>query len=491
MAEHLVHLLTAIGDMDKMMASKSAELKFNAMQCKLLGVKIVGMRDHLQLQANFSSYTKDHCGLYFESLCSIVSKANRYVDRFCKEQWVEEAIYLGQTSTWLSDILFDLDWWCEVLRCALLEAKGDATSELQGTRYEGFLELLGYVDVVAQSDLNDLVSKLKAVGNVGQKDGQLPAVLLHKLLKVAEEDADAAVLSFLKSSEFLADLFTLSDQPIYKGAFGHVHRSSWFGLPCAKKAMDGILEKEAFFLTLLSHPHVHQSFYYGEQPDRRSSCLVTELMDKDLSDFLRDRRLLKQAPLTMEEIVDIAHQVAKGMRYLHDMGVTHRDLKCANVLVSPPDGGGIHVKITDFGNAKGDVNTSTYGPQSANIGTRYFKAPEVFKVDGRTVVEVRNKRFPFKADIYSFAMICVELLTGLPPYHTLARNIHTSQEEVVPNIVSIPSIVLEKIRPPLPDNCPPFLHNLITACWDDDPKNRPTFIQTCEALQTFQAYSCK
>ena len=68
---------------------------------------------------------------------------------------------------------------------------------------------------------------------------------------------------------------------------------------------------------------------------------------------------------------------------MHDMGVTHRDLKCANILLNPSNGDDIQVKITDFGNAKGDVNTSTYGAQTTKLGTLYFKAPELYWFDNQ------------------------------------------------------------------------------------------------------------
>ena len=149
-----------------------------------------------------------------------------------------------------------------------------------------------------------------------------------------------------------------------------------------------------------------------------------------------------------------------------------------NILLNINDGGDIVVKLADFGSAKGEVNFSTYGAQSTNIGTLRYKAPQLFQIiEGHLVEKSPTNRYPFKADVYSFAMVCMEILTDKPPYsnHGFVRI----------------SDIKSGTRPQLPPTCPKLLGSLLVACWENSPNNRPTFLRICEELQSFQVFLCR
>jgi serine/threonine protein kinase len=87
----------------------------------------------------------------------------------------------------------------------------------------------------------------------------------------------------------------------------------------------------------------------------------------------------------------------------------------------------------------------------------------------------KEPSYTAKADVYSYAMTCYEVLTGLSPFADYVR-----------------SILYEKLiagtRPELPMNLPPSLSSLIKACWDIDPGQRPTFTTICEELRNMQQF---
>ena len=150
------------------------------------------------------------------------------------------------------------------------------------------------------------------------------------------------------------------------------------------------------------------------------------------------------------------------MEFLHHNGIVHRDLKFGNVLL----GERMIAKLCDFGTARALDHAAQ---QSKPTGTYRWMAPEIAK-------EERSRISP-KCDIYSFAMVLYEIVTLQLPFKD------------DPELMAMMK-VLQGQRPTLPESdpeCEPFLRHLITACWDEDPNNRPTFQEIKHALdrQTF------
>jgi len=89
--------------------------------------------------------------------------------------------------------------------------------------------------------------------------------------------------------------------------------------------------------------------------------------------------------------------------------------------------------------------------------------------------EIAKENFPLKADVYSYGIICPEILRGnIPfPWPKYRR-------------ANLLQVILKGERPPLPDECPTLLANLITGCWDTNPCKRPGFLQVCNELLDFK-----
>ncbi len=89
--------------------------------------------------------------------------------------------------------------------------------------------------------------------------------------------------------------------------------------------------------------------------------------------------------------------------------------------------------------------------------------------------EIAKKNYPLKADVYSYGITCGEILTGKIPFP------HTEYKRS-----ELLDVIKREERPPLPDDCPTLLANLITRCWNTDPCYRPGFLQVCNELLDFK-----
>ena len=167
------------------------------------------------------------------------------------------------------------------------------------------------------------------------------------------------------------------------------------------------------------------------------------------------RRMAKQPPLTISDMLRILGDVARALQYAHERGVVHRDIKPDNVLLS----GGTAV-VTDFGIAKAlsdsrtGAGAATLTQLGTSIGTPAYMAPE--QAAGDPHVDHR-------ADIYAFGCMAYELLSGKPPFHgrTPARILGAHMGEA-------PRPIAE-LRP----DAPAALNDLVMRCLAKDVDARP------------------
>jgi serine/threonine-protein kinase len=138
------------------------------------------------------------------------------------------------------------------------------------------------------------------------------------------------------------------------------------------------------------------------------------------------QRLLRQRRFTRQEVLEVARQICAGLDYAHSHGVIHRDVKPANIILTA-DG---TAKIMDFGIAKTGGGMTTDGQV---LGTPYYMSPE----------QVRGRPLDGRSDLFCFAVILFEMLTGQKPFvgenpNTIIYNIvheePKSPEEVDPSI---------------------------------------------------------
>ena len=160
-----------------------------------------------------------------------------------------------------------------------------------------------------------------------------------------------------------------------------------------------------------------------------------------------------------------ALQIARGCAFLHAQNppIVHRDLKCANVLISND----LTAKITDFGESRAlsehDEATLT------TVGTPYFMAPEVFSGEG-SGKDLYNKL----VDVYSYGVMLLEIF--------LDGEIRKAFKNVGPMIIM--HRVGKGWRPGLKEvrDVDEGLADIIQRCWDQDPEMRPSFEEIVRIL---------
>ncbi|KAG0454329.1 hypothetical protein HPP92_025633 [Vanilla planifolia] len=201
--------------------------------------------------------------------------------------------------------------------------------------------------------------------------------------------------------------------------------------------------QEVYIMRKVSHKNVVR--FIGACTKPTSLCIVTEFLSRgSLYDFLHKQKGVFKLPALLRVAVD----VSKGMNYLHQSNIIHRDLKAANLLMDENE---------IFGVARVKAQS---GVMTAETGTYRWMAPEV----------IEHKPYDHKADVFSFGIVLWELLTAKLPY-----------EYLTPLQVAI-GVVQKGLRPTIPKHTNPKLVELLEMCWHHDPALRPNFSEVLDIL---------
>jgi serine/threonine-protein kinase len=181
--------------------------------------------------------------------------------------------------------------------------------------------------------------------------------------------------------------------------------------------------REARIVARLDHPAIVQIHDVLHQDNH--DYLIMEYVE---GQTLRAR--CAAGPMTVSEVLGIAHQIALGMAAAHDRGVIHRDLKAENVLITQAD----RAKLTDFGIAKleGDDTVTADG---AVIGTFRAMSPE----------QALGRPIDHRSDLFSFGSLLYEALTGESPFRadtpflTVQRLVSEDPRPITELVPSIPA----------------------------------------------------
>jgi Tol biopolymer transport system component/predicted Ser/Thr protein kinase len=184
--------------------------------------------------------------------------------------------------------------------------------------------------------------------------------------------------------------------PIGKGGMGEVYRArdTRLGRDVAIKVsaekFSERFEREARVIASLNHPNVCQLYDVGD------NYLVMELIDG----------APLKGPLPLEKTVEYAGQILDALDAAHQKGITHRDLKPDNILVTKQG-----IKLLDFGLAKQQSSaikesdttlTQALTSQGQIVGTWQYLSPE----------QLQGKEADARSDLFSFGCVLYELLTG-------------------------------------------------------------------------------
>jgi len=251
-----------------------------------------------------------------------------------------------------------------------------------------------------------------------------------------------------------------------KGGMGEVYRArdSKLGREVALKILPEDIgrdperlarfRREAKVLASLNHASI--AAIHGLEEDQGKMFLVLELAEgEDLSE------VFTRGPMSVDDVLNVARQLADGLEQAHERHVVHRDLKPANVKLSE-DG---KVKILDFGLARayagesaeeGDIGasptiTAAMTQAGTILGTAAYMSPE----------QARGAEVDRRADIWAFGVILYELLTGTRLF--LGDTISDTLAEVLKTEPDLDA---------LPEDTPVALRWLIERCLQKRPSKR-------------------
>jgi eukaryotic-like serine/threonine-protein kinase len=259
----------------------------------------------------------------------------------------------------------------------------------------------------------------------------------------------------LYPGDVLDDRYRL-DEPIAGGGMGDVWRGTdlALGRVVAVKALrpalatdpgfDARFRAEARTMAALAHPNVVNVYDYGHSPgpggDSVPYLVMGYVEGRSLADILH-----AEGRLPVDRTLPILAQAAEALHAAHERGIVHRDVKPANLLVRP-DG---TVVLVDFGVARASVATTAATGQAV-LGTAMYMAPE--QASGQPVGPA--------TDVYALGAVGYHCLAGYPPF-----------DGQTPLGIALRHVTDEP--PPLPEDIPAPVRDLVFRALAKDPRDRP------------------
>jgi len=208
---------------------------------------------------------------------------------------------------------------------------------------------------------------------------------------------------------------------------------------------------EARAASALNHPHVCVVYDVGETEDGLPFIAMEFVEGRSLV------ALLKEGPVEISRVVDIALQVADALDAAHDRRIVHRDIKPANINLNERG----QAKVLDFGLAKRlpagtDSHDVTHDFQQTQegqtVGSPSYMSPE----------QALGKEFDHRSDIFSVGVVLYELTTGKRPFTG------ANFAELVNNIVHVQPPAIARLN----YDVPPELERITLKCLQKQPDRR-------------------
>eukprot|EP00028_Trichosphaerium_sp_Am-I-7-wt_P011672 CAMPEP_0168539210 /NCGR_PEP_ID=MMETSP0405-20121227/21686_1 /TAXON_ID=498012 /ORGANISM="Trichosphaerium sp, Strain Am-I-7 wt" /LENGTH=449 /DNA_ID=CAMNT_0008568717 /DNA_START=365 /DNA_END=1714 /DNA_ORIENTATION=+ len=215
--------------------------------------------------------------------------------------------------------------------------------------------------------------------------------------------------------------------------------------------------REVQIMRKLFHPNIVMLIGASTNADTGEVIIVSELMDKDLEQFMSSGQYLK---FDLGQRIKLAKDVALGLNWLNTQcKIVHRDIKLGNILIDEHN----VAKIADFGFSQVKTSLDDIDGEANPKGNIMYMAPEV----------MMGKSYNQSADVYGYGLILWEIITGQfwePP-------LEFSQKATYKKFIC----KLEE-RPPIPERVSPILKNLMMKCWSPKPSERPQFKEVIALL---------
>jgi serine/threonine protein kinase len=243
-------------------------------------------------------------------------------------------------------------------------------------------------------------------------------------------------------------------EKIGEGGMGVVYRARYVGnnrqvavklIPIDVTASPTVLarfERELQVLNELSHPNIVHCFG-GRCESKQRFYAMEYVAGGTLADLLDQK---KELPL--ETALDFAIQMCEGLQYAHQHGVTHRDVKPGNFLITKTS----QIKLSDFGLAS-IASKGRLTKTGRTVGTILYMSPE----------QIRGEPITPQVDLYGLGCVIFEMLVGNPPYvgNNAGEILEQHLKAPIPHVVRFVS------------QCPLELDELVCELLAKEPGQRP------------------
>jgi Tol biopolymer transport system component len=261
--------------------------------------------------------------------------------------------------------------------------------------------------------------------------------------------------------------------PLGAGGMGEVYRArdTRLGRDVAIKVLPANLssdaqrrerfEREARAISALNHPHICTLYDVGRE--REIDFLVMELVE---GETLASR--IEKGAMPAEQVLRLGSEIADALDKAHRLGITHRDLKPGNIMLTKSG-----IKLLDFGLAKFAAPAAADAPISAEtmlttrlpgasakpltaegsiIGTFQYMAPE----------QLEGSEADARSDIFSFGAVLYEMATGKKAFDG------KTTASVIAAVLAAEPAPISSLQP----MTPPALERLVKICLAKDPDER-------------------
>ncbi|QDU80579.1 Serine/threonine-protein kinase PknB [Polystyrenella longa] len=256
-------------------------------------------------------------------------------------------------------------------------------------------------------------------------------------------------------------------QKIGQGGMGAVYKAhhSMMRRPTAIKTLDpqkagmeaiARFEQEVQLTCRLNHPNTIGIYDYGRTPNGIFYYAMEYIEGITLEDLVK-----RYGALPEGRVIYLMSQVCGSLSEAHSIGLIHRDVKPANIMIAHRGGQPDMVKVFDFGLVKNlkSKNQENLTQEQSILGTPLYMAPE--EIEGSDHLDQR-------VDVYSLGAVIYYLLTGRPPFtgktitEIIMHQLHTLPDP--PSEVSLNKISKE-------------MDDVVLACLDKNPEKRPETVK--------------
>jgi serine/threonine-protein kinase len=202
-------------------------------------------------------------------------------------------------------------------------------------------------------------------------------------------------------------------------------------------------EQEAKAAAQLSHANIAHVYEINEH-EGQTFIAMEYIEGETIADMIKDR------PLKIKEAIKIAQQIAEGLHSAHELGIVHRDIKSANVMITNK---GV-AKIMDFGLAKMSA-ASMLTKAGTTLGTIAYMSPE----------QSQGEKVDHRADIWSLGVVLYEMISGQLPFRG------DYESAIVYSIMNEPPEPLTAVRTGVPMKLEEIVNKLLAKDRDERYQN--------------------